>query len=204
LTKKLEIDVLLFDLGGVLIHFAGFEELRALLPETIDAASIRHRWIGSETVHVFERGDIGPGEFARRFISEWGLGLQPDAFLREFAAWARDPYEGAVDLLENLRGDFRIACLSNSNELHTSRHRKAIGQHVDHQFFSNEVGLAKPDPEIFAYAIRNLGVPADRIAFFDDTPVNIEVAAEAGMDARLVDGIADLKLCLNRTGIMSS
>ena len=202
MTEKLEIDVLLFDLGGVLIHFAGFEELPALVPETVDPSSIRHRWIGSETVHIFERGDIGPEEFARRFIFEWGLELQPEFFLRKLAGWARDPYDGAISLLESLHGVFQIGCLSNSNVLHTAHHREAIGQHIDHQFFSNEIGLAKPDPEIFDFAIQGLGVPANRIAFFDDTAVNVEVAAQTGMQAHLVDGIAELELCLHQIGIL--
>jgi len=198
------IDVLLFDLGGVLIHFAGFEELPGLLHGNPDAQSVRRRWIDSETVHVFERGDIGPQEFARRFIAEWELELQPEAFLHELTAWARGPYEGATDLLELLGRRFQIACLSNSNELHTSRHREAIGHCLDHQFFSNEIGLAKPDPEIFAFAIQSLGVPVNRIAFFDDTEVNVDVASAMGMDAHQVDGIAELALCLNRIGILES
>ena len=198
------VDVLLFDLGGVLIHFAGFEELRGLLSGTPDVSTIRQRWINAEIVHIFERGDIGADEFARRFISEWGLDLRPEAFLREFASWARGPYEGAIDLLEVVHEDFQISCLSNSNELHTSRHRDAIGQYIDHQFFSNEIGLAKPDPKIFDFAIQSLGTPANRIAFFDDTAVNVEAAAKAGMNAYLTDGIEALKLCLERMGIVSS
>ncbi len=198
------IDVLLFDLGGVLIHFAGFEELRRLLPGSLDVSTIRQRWIDEETVHVFERGDIGAEEFARRLIGEWGLELEPEAFLREFESWARGPYEGAGDLLEAVHKDFRIGCLSNSNELHTARHRDAVGRYVDHQFFSNEIGLAKPDPKIFDYAIRSLGTPPRRIAFFDDTAVNVEAAAKVGMDAHLTDGIDELKLCLERMGIVSS
>jgi HAD superfamily hydrolase (TIGR01509 family) len=201
-TAKKTVDVLLFDLGGVLIDFAGFAELPRLVPGTPDASAIRQRWIDSETVHVFERGDIAPGEFARRFVREWNLKLEPEAFLRELESWARGPYEGATDLLEILRKDFRIACLSNSNELHTSLHRRAIGRSIDHQIFSNEVGLAKPDPEIFDLAIRTLEVPAHRIAFFDDTAVNIEAAAKAGMDAHLVEGISELELCLRRIGIL--
>lgn len=204
MTTKKKPDVLLFDLGGVLIDFAGFAELPRLVPGSPDPSSIRRRWIESETVHSFERGDIGPGEFARRFITEWRLEMNADAFLRELEAWARGPYEGATDLLENLQQDYRIACLSNSNELHTSRHRRAIGRYIDHQIFSNEVGLAKPDPEIFDLAIRTLEVPAHRIAFFDDTVINVEVAAEAGMDAHLVDGISELELCLRRVGILGS
>ncbi len=204
MTGDSSFDVLLFDLGGVLIDFAGFAELPRLVPGGPDGSIVRERWIDSETVHIFERGDISADEFARRFINEWGLALSPERFLSELTSWARGPYSGATDLLEDLCSRFRIACLSNSNELHTSRHREAIGMYMEHLYFSNEVGLAKPDPEIFWLAIRDLGAPADRVAFFDDTPVNVEVAAQAGMNAYLTDGIDELRRCLERIGILSN
>ena len=50
MTADSQFDILLFDLGGVLIHFAGFEELSRLLPGEEDMSAIRKRWIDSETV----------------------------------------------------------------------------------------------------------------------------------------------------------
>ena len=94
-----DFDVLLFDLGGVLIDFAGFEEMRHLLPEGLDRSGIRDRWIHSESVQLFERGDIKPEEFARRLIGEFHLELSAEEFLQEFVSWARGPYPGALALL---------------------------------------------------------------------------------------------------------
>ena len=72
------IDVLLFDLGGVLIDFAGFSELGRILPGGEDRAEVRMRWIGSPSVQQFERGDITPLQFARGVIRELELDLGPD------------------------------------------------------------------------------------------------------------------------------
>jgi len=41
-------ELLLFDLGGVLIDFAGFDELGRLLPGVTDRAEVRQRWIESD------------------------------------------------------------------------------------------------------------------------------------------------------------
>ena len=60
MTTKSAFDVLFFDLGGVLVDFAGFEEMRRFLPEVSDRSDIRDRWIKSESVQLFERGDITP------------------------------------------------------------------------------------------------------------------------------------------------
>ena len=202
MRNETEFDVLLFDLGGVLIDFAGFEEMRRLLPQVSDRSEIRDRWIHSASVQLFERGDITPEEFARRLVEEFHLELSAEEFLREFVSWARGPYPGALPLLRRLQNTHRIACLSNSNELHTPIHRASIHPHVDSFYFSDEIGLVKPDREIFDFVIRDLAVSPRRIAFFDDTPVNVEAARNAGLSAFLVDGIVELDTQLRGLGLI--
>jgi HAD superfamily hydrolase (TIGR01509 family) len=200
--SKADLDVLLFDLGGVLIDFAGFEEMRRLLPEVSNRSEIRDRWIHSESVQFFERGDITPEEFARRLVEEFHLELSAEEFIQEFVSWARGPYPGALSLLRRLQNSHRIACLSNSNELHTPIHRASIHSHVDSFYFSDEIGLVKPDREIFDFVIRDLTVSPRRIAFFDDTPVNVEAARNVGLCAFLVDGIGELEARLQGLGLI--
>jgi putative hydrolase of the HAD superfamily len=195
-------DVLVFDLGGVLTDFAGFEELADLLPDAPDPAAVRRRWIASRPVHLFECGDITAMEFARRFLAEWQVDLPPSVFLRELTAWARGPYPGAIELLQQLRGTNRIAILSNSNELHTSLHRAPFQPYVDRFYFSNELRLAKPDPAIFDHVVQDLGVAARQVTFFDDTEVNVNAAARAGMNAYHVDGIVELEQQLRRLNLV--
>ncbi len=202
MTRKPEFDVLLFDLGGVLIDFAGFEEMSRLLPQVSDRSEIRDRWIHSESVQLFERGDITPESFARRLVEEFHLELSAEDFLREFVSWARGPYPGAVSLLGRLRATHRIACLSNSNELHTPIHRASIHPHVDTFYFSDEIGLVKPDREIFDHVIHDLAVSPRRIAFFDDTMINVEAAREVGLNAFSVDGIVEVEAQLQRLGLI--
>jgi len=119
-------DVLLLDLGGVLIDFAGFEELSRLLTEAVDRAGVRERWITSPSVQRFERAEITPQQFAQGVVRELRLDLSPDEFIEAFVEWARGPYPGARALLGRLQKASRLACLSNSNELHTPLHRQSI------------------------------------------------------------------------------
>ena len=199
---KQPFEVLLFDLGGVLIDFAGFEELGRLLPDAPDVETIRRRWISSEPVHLFESGAISPRDFGLRFVAEWNLDHSPEDFLREFSSWPRGLYSGAGRLLERLRKDYRLACLSNSNELHTHTHRRAVEPFLDRLYFSHELGLAKPQPEIFDRVISELACSPGRIAFFDDTAVNVQAGTSAGMKGFLVDGVEALEIQLARLGVL--
>ena len=201
-TNTHDFDVLLFDLGGVLIDFAGFDELSRLLPGTPDRAEVRARWIESESVQLFERGGITPLEFARRVIGELELAFSPADFITSFFGWARGPYPGARSLLSRLHPTHRLACLSNSNELHTPLHRRSMDPLMDRYYFSDELGQVKPDREIFEHVIRDLNVPPQRIAFFDDTPVNVQAARVVGFAAYEVDGIDALRAQLQHLGLL--
>ena len=46
-------DVLLFDLGGVLVENVGFERLNALLPATLPIEELKTRWLASTAVRTF-------------------------------------------------------------------------------------------------------------------------------------------------------
>ena len=202
MAKPSDFDVLLFDLGGVLIDFAGFDELGRLLPGRPDRGEVRSRWIESISVQQFERGAVTPLEFACGVIGELELDLSPDDFIARFVEWARGPYPGARSLLAQLRTTHRLACLSNSNELHTPLHRRSMEPLMDSYFFSDELGMVKPDPEIFEQVARDLGAAPHRIVFFDDTPVNVEDSLNASFVAYQTDGIAQLSARLQKLELL--
>ena len=95
--------VVMFDLGGVLVENTGAAGLAALLPAPLEPGELWRRWLGSPTVRAFERGYTAPEEFAAAFIDEWGLALEPAAFLDAFAGWPRGLYQGADALLRDYR-----------------------------------------------------------------------------------------------------
>jgi putative hydrolase of the HAD superfamily len=202
MVSATDFDVLLFDLGGVLVDFAGFDELARLLPGDSGRAEIRERWIGSASVQRFERAEMTPREFSVGVIRELQLELEPEEFISAFVEWARGPYPGARALLGRLPRSYLLACLSNSNELHTPLHRRSIEPLMERYYFSDELGLVKPDREVFEHVIEDLEAAPGRIAFFDDTAINVEAAREVGMIAFEVDGIEALEVELQNLGVL--
>jgi putative hydrolase of the HAD superfamily len=203
MTRTAEFDVLLFDLGGVLVDFAGFDELARLLPGTPERSAVRARWIASPSVQRFERAEITPGEFASGVCRELQLDLSPGEFITAFVEWARGPYPGARRLLERLRPVYRLACLSNSNELHTPLHRRSMEPMMERYYFSDELGWVKPEPEVYRHVIHDLDVTPERIGFFDDTPINVAAARNVGISAFRVDGVRELENQLFALGVLS-
>ncbi len=194
--------VILFDLGGVLIEFAGLGEMRRLLDHDPGAEAVRQRWIASPAILAFERGACSAAEFSRRFVAEWDLALDPETFLGRFRSWINPPYAGVEDLLNTLRPDFVLACLSNTNETHWAEMLDLHGlRHaLDRHYASHLIGAAKPDPEVFAFVAGDLGCAPAEIAFFDDARENVEAARRAGFQAHLVSRPQGLRAQLGALG----
>ena len=190
--------VLLFDLGGVLVDYAGLRHLPELLGEEISPAEMRQRWIASQAVIDFEVGAITPQAFAEQFLAEWPLPVDPEAFLSLFQSWLAGPFEGALELLDELRPRHTLACLSNTNELHWEQMLEDHGLRAcfAHHYASHLLRRAKPDPEIYGIVARDLGHDPGEIVFFDDGQDNIDGARAAGLQAHRVEGIDGLRRTL--------
>ena len=143
-------------------------------------------------------------EFAERFVRDWELNVTPERFLQEFRGWSGCLLPGAAELLESLRPRFRLAALSNSNELHWERHTQDLGVTGLFEFAlsSHQVGLAKPAAEFYLLALERLGVSPDAVLFFDDTPAHVAAASALGIRSFQVNGIQDLRSCLAKEQIL--
>jgi putative hydrolase of the HAD superfamily len=198
------IDVLLFDLGGVLVDYSGVRDLASLLPDQPSEQDVRARLSRCQPTEAYGLGRSSRREFAERFVGDWGLTLSPDAFLDEFRSWPRRLFPGATELLATLRPRYRIAVLSNTNELHWERVMDDLGVAAlcDVAISSHHVHLAKPDPRVFVAALDRLDVPPETVMFFDDSIANVEAARTLGMQAFHVSGIDDIRARLTAAGLL--
>lgn len=192
-------DVLLFDLGGVLVENVGFERLNALLPMSLPLEELKTRWLASTAVRSFEVGACSSDAFASALVEEWQLALSPRAFIEAFASWPKGLYPGAAELLSQLRSRYTLACLSNSNAIHWERF---AGFHEQFQISlsSHLLGELKPDVACFARALQECNAEASRVAFFDDSLTNVTAARSLGMKAFHVNGLQEVRCTLEAEG----
>lgn len=191
--------VLLFDLGGVLIESVMFRELKRLMNTDRSEAELLEVWLRNPLARRFELGQCSPEEFSRSVVREFGLNLDPAEFLAVFATWPKGFYDGAVRLLADLRSAHTVCCLSNSNEVHWT---SSLTAPFDHAFSSHLIGCIKPDPEAFAHVLNEIGVPPQRVHFFDDAPLNVEAARRLGLNAYHTAGFPALKSTLKQLGFI--
>lgn len=198
-------ELLLFDFGGVLVEFAGPKELGQHLRWPSTPEVILERWTRCPHTDEFERGRLAPAQWAERFIHDWDVDLTPEDFLAKFTTWSRRVLPGAKELLEQLRGRYRLAALSNSNELHWERNTNELRiiELFEFAISSHQVGSCKPHPDIYKVAIDRAKVSScDAIVFFDDLAANVAAAQSAGMRAYQVRGVDQLRERLVSEGLL--
>jgi HAD superfamily hydrolase (TIGR01509 family) len=199
------IDVILFDLGGVLIELAGVEKMLEWSPGLETTDELWRRWLASEAVRRFETGAIGRDEFAASLIGEFGVPVGAGEFLEAFTWWPRSVFPGAFELLAQMRERYRLASVSNTNEIHWDRFSRtwSLDAAFHHNFPSHLVGKLKPDAEYFEHVLDTLGARAPRVLFIDDNAINVDAAAKLGIVTRRVAGVDGARQAFRELGLLS-
>lgn len=199
------IELVLFDLGGVLIQPGGVAAMRALSGIESDEA-LWTRWLGCRWVQRFEAGRCSPEEFSAGVVDDWGLEVEPAAFLQAFGGWPEPPFDGALELVEAVQATVPAGFLSNMNSYQWAANYEGIPltDAFAFRFLSFELGLVKPDAAVFEAVAAQLPVPRSGVLFLDDNAVNVDAAVATGFAARHVRGVQSAREALVETGVLGS
>lgn len=197
------IEVVLFDIGGVLAEWTGLPVMRELTGAASDL-DVAGRWLMSPWVRRFESGNCSEQDFAEGVIAEWRFPFTPEQFLEKFLSWLDDPFAGAEQMVRETKAHASVGCLSNTNSL---AWREIISHWpltalFEHRFLSFELGAVKPDREIFGLVVEQLPVPPDRVLFLDDNAINVEGALASGFRAEQARGVAEARAVLARYALL--
>ncbi|MFT3943975.1 MAG: HAD hydrolase-like protein [Ancrocorticia sp.] len=191
---------ILFDLYGLFYNLkplSGWEEFAARLGTTAEAlrpAFSRYR-------PDYDAGFLDIDQYWQLVGAELGIEIDWREALAADLAATGGINEEMVAFLRELQGDsIPFALLSNEPKERTeiTRTHEFISWFTP-AMFSCELGLAKPDPEIFKVALGRLRAVAGadlqpgEILFTDDTQDNINVAHELGFATHLFEGVDGLR-----------
>jgi putative hydrolase of the HAD superfamily len=187
-----ELRALVVDWGGVLTSPLG-DAMRAwCAADGIDYGDLQRvikEWnesdgVGADNpVHALERGDLPPAEFERqladRLRSDGGPTMDASGLIaRMFAGFS--PVPAMTNAVRSAKSaGVATALLSNSwGNLYS---REGWDEMFDAVVISGEVGMRKPDAEIFRLTAARLAVEPDGCVFVDDLLPNIRGAEDVGM-----------------------
>jgi HAD superfamily hydrolase (TIGR01509 family) len=197
------VELVLFDLGGVLVELGGVGAMGEMAG-LADEDETWRRWLECRWVRAFERGGCTPEDFAAGMVDDWALPVTADDFLASFRGWVRGPYAGAIELVDEVQARVPIGLLSNTNALHWAEHGDALSflDRFDHRFLSFELGLLKPDRDLFDRIAQLVPPERDRVLFLDDNQINVDGARAAGFQAERAVGPGGARAALVEAGVI--
>ncbi len=195
------IEAVLFDMGGVLV---GVRAPVELVGGGVDARTAWARWIASPAVRAFERGELDIDDAAAALIEEFSLVDTHAGVVEAVRTIPTGLLAGADVLVAEVRRQVPVGILSNTNALHWSSQPDAdtIQAMVDHAFVSFQLGLVKPDRDIFEHAASTLAADPNAVVFLDDNQVNVDGARAAGFEAHLAIGPGQARSVLVELGVL--
>lgn len=196
-----------FDLGGVLIDLEPERTLKAFaelkkFSQTKDTNSLATKeeekspisindLIGggeSEWMQKYQVGEISTEEFFSHVASGYHPSITKKQLEEAWCAMLISLPTNRLEMLKRLReAGYQVLILSNTNEAHTAwvhRHFEEIGlqigEHVDRVYYSNEIGLAKPDQACYEYVIQDANILPNETLYIDDLEKNVKAGQLAG------------------------
>lgn len=182
---------LLVDFGGVLTTNI-FESFRDFCEaEGLDPGEVMRTFRDDEQtvaeLRRLERGELTEEEFATRTLGP-KLGVEdPGGLVDRLFAGMRSDHEMLDAVRAARRHGIRTGLISNS--WGTRRYdRSTFEELFDGVVISGEVGMNKPDPEIYELGAERVGLAPSDCVFVDDLRENCEGAEAVGMTAVLHRG----------------
>jgi glucose-1-phosphatase len=177
-----KVEAFIFDIGNVLVRFRPGQAEAALA--RLGVSAVPDQGVLQNLGLRYERGALGRAGFLsalREILGHTG----PDEDLTR--AWQEifQPNEPMWRLVEALHGHYPLYLLSNTNCLHHEylAREYEVFEKFAGGIFSYRAKLMKPEPEIFALAIRQFGVEPGSTVYLDDLSANVEAARAAGLRA---------------------
>ena len=199
-------DVILFDVGGVLLTNGWDHRERARVLEAfqLDCAEFEARHTAAND--AWERDLITAGEYLDATVFYEPRTFRPNDFMEAVFAQSVVLPDGGLGILEELSasGNWMLGTLNNeAREPNEYRFMKfGLRNYVDVALSSCYVGLRKPEPTIYRRALDILGRPAERVLFVDDRTENAAAAASAGMKTIRFEGAGQLRRELETLGVL--
>ncbi|MDI6738523.1 MAG: HAD-IA family hydrolase [Nanoarchaeota archaeon] len=199
------ITTIIFDLGGILVPEAG----NAIQEGMAMYLAIPQKELADFTAPLKAKlttGEMTLHEMYGSLAKSRRLKLAADGMLKRHLELygqhqtARDA--NILGLVEKLKQKHNVVCLTNTEkEIAEYNKQHGLFAFFHKAFISTDMGMKKPDVEIYWAVIKELGCRHAETIFIDDNKDYIQGARNAGIDSILYKGLEHLKQKLISYGV---
>jgi putative hydrolase of the HAD superfamily len=181
----MELGALIFDMGNVLVY-GDVEQIRAVLAGGSSSdVQLPVGYANWPQLERYARGQMTTIDFLQHLGNLTSRKIDPAEF---DAAWASVFHLNSelAELIPPLSRKYKLALLSNTNDSHWRCCKEKLGgilNNFDALVLSFELGLLKPESEIFLTTAALVGQPPERCLFIDDIEEYVIAAQRSGLQA---------------------
>jgi epoxide hydrolase-like predicted phosphatase len=195
---------IIFDIGGVLVEvkiksfLEHFVRVTGFTKEQLYAMIM----LGGEW-DLFEKGMMTEGELKEKI--ERDHGIKPALMEKMADDWRSTlkPIPETIEIVKKLKDRYKMFALSNVDKITTEQcfDRFDFYGHFDGVVFSWKVHMRKPEPEIYNYVLKQMGLKAEETVFIDNYQPNLPEASRIGIHTILYRNPDQLKRELKKLGV---
>ncbi len=199
-------DVILFDIGGVLLTNGWDKGERAAAVEYfhLDWAAFEARH--SAAYPAWERGETLLKDYLDAVVFNEPRRFSHDDFYGYMLNQSKLLPNGALGILEELAASDKCMLGALNNEAREMNEYRlqyfGLRKYFKVALSSCYLGLRKPEPAMYKRALDILGRPPERVLFIDDRPENVDGAAAVGLKAIRFEGAESLRQDLAELGVL--
>ena len=189
----MKVKNIILDLGGVLLNLnyqltidaftnLGIENFQKLYTQANQ----------SDLFNRLEKGEINGEEFVAGVKNYLPKSTKEQDIINAWNAMLLDLPEERLNFLLELKSKYNLVLLSNTNTIHLDFFhsqldevygKKSLDAYFDNVYFSCDMGMRKPEPEIFDTVCKKEGFNPNETLFIDDSIQHIKGAASIGIQA---------------------
>ena len=182
------IDTLIFDFGGVIINLdysKPVDEFKKL--GILNSKKLYSKKEQTKLFDSLECGQISDENFLNEIRKKSNTN-DLELIKKAWNSILLNIPEERVHLLKKLSLKYKIYLLSNTNSIHLNEIISAYGEKKWRNFisifndvyFSNQIGMRKPNENIFYHVINKNKLDVSKTLFIDDSPQHIKTAKKIG------------------------
>ena len=189
---------LILDLGGVILDINYQNTIDAFKAIGIEQAETLYSQQSQNPLFdLLEKGMISEGDFFSELRKLSKTDHSDDVLRKCWNAILVGLPEENLKTLYELKKNYRLFLLSNTNSIHESEYRKMIirqyGSFVfddifEKMYLSHHIHLRKPSKEIFEFVLNDSHLNKEESFFIDDSKQHVEGARNAGIESILMPG----------------
>lgn len=153
----------------------------------------------------FEKNEVSAQEFRANVLKRLNLKLTDEDFDNGWCNLYLDIYEDMDNLLTELKSNYKVVALTNTNVIHHKIWRVKYVEtlrHFQKIFSSYEIETRKPERESYQIVLDYLKCKPAETIFLDDNLENIAGAKNLGITTVLVTSTEQMKHCLQEFGTL--